>query len=72
MNFIPTVVSIAEIAIAGIILWYVVEQLSAMPANMRRVVQGLIVLVAIMVVLSMFVGQPMHIGIPPAPPPISR
>lgn len=72
MNFIPTVVSIAEIAIAAIILWYVVEQLSAMPANMRRVVQGLIVLVAILVVLSMFVGQPMHVGIPSAPPPIAR
>jgi hypothetical protein len=34
-----------------------------MPANMRMVVKYLIVLVAILVVISMFVGQPVHVGI---------
>jgi hypothetical protein len=72
MNFIPIVVAISEIAIATIILWYVVDLLTAMPANMRMVVKCLIVLVAILVVISMFVGQPMHVGIPAAPPAIVR
>ena len=34
-----------------------------MPANIRMVVKYLLVLVAILVVLSMFVGQPVHVGI---------
>jgi hypothetical protein len=72
MNFIAIVVATAEIAIAAIILWYVVDLLTTMPANMRMVVKSLIVLVAILVVLSMFVGQPMHVGIPAAPPAIVR
>jgi hypothetical protein len=72
MNFIPMVVSIAEIAIAAIILWYVVDLLTVMPENMRLVVKSLIVLIAILVVLSMFVGQPLHVGVPAAPPPIMR
>ena len=72
MNFIPIVVAISEIAIATIILWYVVDLLTAMPANMRMVVKCLIVLVAILVVISMFVGRPMHVGIPAAPPAIVR
>jgi hypothetical protein len=38
MNFILLVASAAEIAIATIILWYVVDLLTTMPANMRMVV----------------------------------
>jgi hypothetical protein len=63
MNFIPMVASAAEIAIATIILWYVVDLLTTMPANIRMVVKYLLVLVAILVVLAMFVGQPVHVGI---------
>jgi len=72
MNFIALVVSAAEIAIATIILWYVVDLLTTMPANMRMVVKCLIVLVAILVVISMIVGEPMHIGIPPNSPSLVR
>ena len=66
------VVTTAEIAIATIILWYVVDLLTAMPVNMRMVVKCLIVLVAILVVISMFVGQPMHVGLPANPAPLVR
>jgi hypothetical protein len=72
MNFILLVVSAAEIAIATIILWYVVDLLTTMPANMRMVVKCLIVLVAILVVISMFVGQPIHVGLLSSPAPILR
>ena len=72
MNFIAIVVSAAEIAIATIILWYVVDLLTTMPANMRMVVKCLIVLVAILVVVSMIVGEPMHIGLPTNSPPLVR
>ena len=72
MNFILLVASAAEIAVATIILWYVVDLLTTMPPNMRMVVKCLIVLVAILVVISMFVGQPLHVGLLPAPAPIIR
>jgi dolichyl-phosphate-mannose--protein O-mannosyl transferase len=72
MNFIALVTSTAEIAIATIILWYVVDLLTTMPENMRMVVKCLIVLVAILVVISMFVGQPMHVGLPANPAPLVR
>jgi len=72
MNFIALVTSTAEIAIATIILWYIVDLLTTMPENMRMVVKCLIVLVAILVVISMFVGQPMHVGLPPNAAPLVR
>jgi dolichyl-phosphate-mannose--protein O-mannosyl transferase len=72
MNFIALVTSTAEIAIATIILWYIVDLLTTMPENMRMVVKCLIVLVAILVVISMFVGQPMHVGLPANPAPLVR
>jgi hypothetical protein len=72
MNFILLIVSAAEIAIATIILWYVVDLLTTMPPNMRMVVKCLIVLVAILVVISMFVGQPIHVGLLSGPTPILR
>jgi hypothetical protein len=72
MNFIALVTSTSEIAIATIILWYVVDLLTTMPANMRMVVKCLIVLVAILVVISMFVGQPMRLGVPETPAPLVR
>jgi hypothetical protein len=68
MNFVVLVASAAEIAIATIILWYVVELLTIMPENIRMLVKCLIVLVAILAVISMFVGQPLHVGfLSPAP-----
>jgi hypothetical protein len=72
MNFIMLVASTAEIAIATIILWYIVDLLTTMPTNMRMVVKCLIVLVAILVVISMFVGQPIHVGLPANPAPLVR
>jgi hypothetical protein len=72
MNFITFIASTAEIAIATIILWYIVDLLTTMPANMRMVVKCLIVLVAILVVISMFVGQPIHVGLPANPAPLVR
>jgi hypothetical protein len=72
MNFIMIVASTAEIAIATIILWYVVDLLTAMPGNMRMVVKCLIVLVAILVVISMIVGEPMRIGLPVNSAPLVR
>jgi len=72
MNLILLIASAAEIAIATIILWYIVDLLTTMPANMRMVVKYLIVLVAILVVISMFVGQPIHVGLLPSPAPIIR
>ena len=72
MNFISQLIAIAEIAIATIILWYVVELLTIMPQNIRLLVKSLIVLVAILTVISMFVGQPTHLGLPAGPPSIVR
>jgi hypothetical protein len=63
MNVIPVIIYAAELAIAAIILYYVVEMLT-MPANMKRVCQGLIVLVAILAVIGELLGS--------APPPASR
>jgi len=68
MNIIPIIIEAAKLAIAVIILFYVVEMITAMPQNMRRVVQGLILLVAILAVLSMAVGEPLR----PLPPNILR
>jgi len=53
----------AELALAAIILFYVVEMLT-MPANMKRVCQGLIVLIAILSVIGVLLGS--------APPPASH
>ena len=47
MTLIPLIIYAAELALAAIILFYVVEML-AMPGNMKRVCQGLIVLIAIL------------------------
>ncbi len=63
MNVIPVIIYAAELAVAAIILFYVVEML-AMPANMKRVCQGLIILIAILSVIGMLLGS--------APPPASR
>jgi hypothetical protein len=59
----PLIIYAAELAIAAIILFYVVEML-AMPTNMKRTCQGLIVLIA---VLSLFGGL-----LGSAPPPASH
>jgi hypothetical protein len=56
MNVIPLIFYAAELAIAAIILFYVVELLT-MPANIKRVCQGLIVLVAILSVIGVLVGS---------------
>jgi hypothetical protein len=65
MNVISAIIYAAELAIAAIILFYVVEMLT-MPANMKRVCQGLIVLIAILSVVGVLLGsgpQPAsHVG----------
>ena len=63
MNVIPVIIYAAELALAVIILFYVVEMLP-MPANMKRVCQGLIVLIAILSVIGVLLGSP--------PPPASH
>jgi hypothetical protein len=63
MTLIPLIIYAAELALAAIILFYVVEMLS-MPANMKRVCQGLIVLIAILSVIGAVLGS--------APPSASR
>jgi hypothetical protein len=68
MGVIPMIIYAAELALAAIILFYVVELLP-MPANIKRVCQALIVLIAILSVLGMLLGSPVRTGalIPPNP-----
>jgi hypothetical protein len=56
MNVIAVIIYAAELAVAAIILFYVVEMLT-MPANMKRVCQGLIILIAILSVLGVLLGS---------------
>jgi len=63
MNVISVIIYAAELAVAAIILFYVVEMLT-IPANMKRVCQGLIVLIAILSVVGQLLGTP--------PPPASH
>ena len=63
MNVIPLIIYASEFALAAIILFYVVEML-AIPANMKRVCQALIVLIAILSVIGVLLGS--------APPPASH
>ena len=63
MNVIPLVIYAAELALVAIIMLYVVEMLT-MPTNMKRVCQGLIVLIAILSVLGLALGS--------SPPPPSQ
>jgi hypothetical protein len=63
MNVISVIIYAAELAVAAIILFYVVEILT-MPVNMKRVCQGLIVLIAILSVIGVLLGS--------APPPASH
>jgi hypothetical protein len=68
MGIIPLIIYAAELALAAIILFYVVEFLP-IPSNMKRVCQGLIVLIAILSVLGMLLGSPVRSGslTPPNP-----
>jgi hypothetical protein len=63
MNVISVIIYAAELAVAAIILFYVVEMLT-MSVNMKRVCQGLIVLIAILSVIGVLLGS--------APPPASH
>ena len=63
MNLIPLIIYAAELALAAIILYYVVELLS-MPGNMKRICQALIVLIAVLSVIGLALGS--------APPPAGR
>jgi len=63
MNVIPVIIYAAELAVAAIILFYVGEMLT-MPANMKRVCQGLIVLIATLSLIGVLLGS--------APPPASQ
>ena len=65
MNVISVIIYAAELAVAAIILFYVVELLT-MPANMKRVCQGLTVLIAILSMTGVLLGsgptQTSHVG----------
>ena len=63
MNLIALIIYAAELALAAVILFYVVEMLT-MPSNMKRVCQGLIILIAILSVIGVLLGS--------APPPASH
>jgi hypothetical protein len=56
MNLIPVIIYAAELALASIILFYVVEMLT-IPANMKRVCQALIILIAVLSGLGMLLGS---------------
>jgi len=56
MSVISLVIYASEWAIAAIILFYVVEMLT-MPVNMKRVCQGLIVLIAVLSVIGVLAGS---------------
>jgi hypothetical protein len=66
MWFIPLAAEVCKIAIAAIILYFVVEMITPMPGWARQVVQLLIVLLAILAVISLFAG-PSHAGAPLTP-----
>jgi hypothetical protein len=73
MSIIPLIIYAAELAVAVIILYYVIEMIS-MPGNMKRVCQLLIVLIAVLSVLQMAVaGTAMSLPRPlTSPPSLSR
>ena len=56
MNIISVIIYAAELALAAIILFYIVEMLT-MPGNMKRVCQGLIILIAILSVIGVLLGS---------------
>jgi hypothetical protein len=56
MEFLSVVSITAQVAIAVIILYYVVELLP-MPSHMKMIVQALIILVALLAVLSSFATE---------------
>jgi hypothetical protein len=65
MNIIPVIIYAAELALASIILFYVIEMLT-IPANMKRVCQALIILIAMLSVIGLLLGsepaRAAHIG----------
>jgi hypothetical protein len=63
MKIISVIIYAAELALAAIILFYVIEMLT-MPANMKRVCQALIVLIAALSVIGLLLGS--------EPPPASH
>jgi len=63
MNIIPLIIYAAELALAAIILFYVIEMLT-IPANMKRVCQALIILIAVLSVVGLLLGS--------EPPPASH
>jgi hypothetical protein len=77
MNVLALINYAAVLAIAAIILFYVVEQVTAMPVNIRRVVQVLIILICVLSVIQIALsGTPApvpHLSpIPSAPSSIIR
>jgi hypothetical protein len=63
MNVISVIIYAAELAVAAIILFYVIEMVT-MPANMKRICQSLIILIAVLSVIGVLLGS--------APPPASH
>lgn len=57
MSVIAFAIACAKLALLAIILYYVVEMLTAMPVHMRRVCQALIILIAAFAAIDMVVGN---------------
>ena len=55
MAVIPLIIYAAQLAVACIILFYVIEMIT-MPTNMKRICQALIVLIAVLSVLGALIG----------------
>lgn len=66
MWFVPLAAECAKIALAALILYFVIEMITTMPTWARQVCQLLIILLAILAVISLFIG-PSHASPPLTP-----
>lgn len=57
ISLLAFIIAVSKLAIAFLILYYVVPLLTAMPVNIQRVVQALIILCAICAVLEMVLSD---------------
>lgn len=66
MWFLPLVAECAKIALAALIIYFVIEKIDTMPAWARQICQLLVILLAVLAVISLFIG-PTHAGPPLTP-----
>lgn len=67
MWFLPLAAECAKIALAALILFYVIEMITPMPVWARQVCQALLILLVILAVISLFVGPQAHASAPLTP-----